>query len=435
MRKKNLILTISLLFCTVILPPGTFIVWRQYLLTPAYSKYMCGRSPDQNRGQRAVPVKERIPASPKEVLLASLRGELLRLCSQFIPRKAKPLLESYLIKTLSQSYQTFNNCGPASLSMLLSCFRLTASQEEISERLRPHKDDKHTSMDELAGYARGLGLQARSGRGGDRRVVKELVAAGLPVMLKVGLDPENDAWMCHYIVVVGYSDRESRFILMDSLYGPYFPYSYAEADIFWAHFMWTYLVIFPPEKRELVESITGKNYSPANPGTGQNPDSPAPDTGQNPGPAKPDIGLKPGPGPKPDAWLKIRVYQAVLDSPQEPFAWYNLGRLLLDLDRKREAETAMQTARDLGLPWRLPWYDFSLYQVYLSNSRYAALMDLTGLVLARNPYSEETRYYRALALLAQGKTASALAELDRALEVNPHFSPAITLLKEIRKAD
>jgi tetratricopeptide (TPR) repeat protein len=313
--------------------------------------------------------------------------------------KDKQLFNSeHLIGNLSHSYQTWNNCGPASLSMLLGAFDIRASQEEIRRQLRPHRDDKHTSLTELEQYAGRLGLFASLECGGSARLIKEFIVEGIPVMLKVGLDPPDDDWMCHYIIVVGYSDKKSEFILMDSLYGSYYPYSYAKTAEFWAHFMWTYLVIAPKEKQQQISRIIEKHTD-----------------------SKDSTSL-----------LQHRVYRAVVDNPASAFAWYNLAKLFLLKEQHSSALTALKTAYDLGLPWRLPWYDSAMYEIYLQNALYNEILRLTSRVLSRNPYSEEARYYRAQALLHRGKKHDAFAELNKALEVNPFFEPALTLLNRIK---
>lgn len=304
----------------------------------------------------------------------------------------------HIINTLTHCYQTWNNCGPASLSMLLSAFDIKVSQEEIGSQLRPHPQDKHTSITELARYAEEAGLFAAHGWGGSENLIKELIAAGVPVMLKIGLDPPDDDWMCHYVIVTGYSDKKAQFILMDSLYGSYYPYSYGTTAEFWTHFMWSYLIIVPKEKQRLVTQLID-NYADSAAGSVR---------------------------------LRQRVYHDLTAKPASAFAWYNLSKFLLPAGQRHAALVALETAFDYGLPWRLSWYDTAMYEIYLQNHKYHELMQLTLRVLSRNPYSEEAHYYRAQALLNLDKKDNAFAELNKALEINPAFEPARTLLKLIK---
>ncbi|MBP7928137.1 hypothetical protein KAZ57_03250, partial [Patescibacteria group bacterium] len=64
------------------------------------------------------------------------------------PPTSKVLSSDYHI------YQTFNNCGPAALSMALSYFDIMVSQQVLGQALRPYQnakgdnDDKSTTLQE-----------------------------------------------------------------------------------------------------------------------------------------------------------------------------------------------------------------------------------------------------------------------------------------------
>src|SRR3989344_2491877 len=62
-------------------------------------------------------------------------------------------------KVLNSNYhvfQSFNNCGPAALSMALSYYGINVSQEVLGQALRPYQvpggnnDDKSVTLEELA---------------------------------------------------------------------------------------------------------------------------------------------------------------------------------------------------------------------------------------------------------------------------------------------
>ena len=57
-------------------------------------------------------------------------------------------------------WQTWNNCGPATLAMYLSHFGQQVKQDEVGAQLRPDPDDKNVSLEEMAAYARSRGLSA-----------------------------------------------------------------------------------------------------------------------------------------------------------------------------------------------------------------------------------------------------------------------------------
>jgi hypothetical protein len=75
------------------------------------------------------------------------------------PTPSTPLLETPpATKILDNNYhvfQTFNNCGPAALSMLLSYYGINISQDQLGNELRPYQnpqgdnDDKSVTVAEL----------------------------------------------------------------------------------------------------------------------------------------------------------------------------------------------------------------------------------------------------------------------------------------------
>src|SRR3989344_5205000 len=44
-----------------------------------------------------------------------------------------------LVSNPKHTYQTFNNCGPATLSMILSFYGRDVSQKELGEQMRPYQ--------------------------------------------------------------------------------------------------------------------------------------------------------------------------------------------------------------------------------------------------------------------------------------------------------
>ena len=67
-----------------------------------------------------------------------------------------PLPSQKILPNDYHVFQTFNNCGPAALSMELSYYGINISQQELVQDLRPYQnpqgdnDDKSVTLDELA---------------------------------------------------------------------------------------------------------------------------------------------------------------------------------------------------------------------------------------------------------------------------------------------
>ena len=53
----------------------------------------------------------------------------------------------YIIPKASHTYQTFNNCGPATLSITLSHYGINVSQEELGNKMRPYQHPKGDNDD------------------------------------------------------------------------------------------------------------------------------------------------------------------------------------------------------------------------------------------------------------------------------------------------
>jgi len=310
---------------------------------------------------------------------------------------AAALPAEYVIKNLKHYYQTWNNCGPASLSMLLSAYGIDKSQEEIRQMVRPDPDDKHTGIRELMAYAHGLGLYAVRNTDGSGQMVKELLTNNIPVMLKIGLEPEPGNWMCHYIIITGYSDKRAGYIVMDALYGPAVFYSYEKLNALWSHFMWTYVLIAPRQKQKKIREIINTCR---------------------------DNSLY-------HIRLQRRVYGDLAAHPTSGFAWYNVARYLLLTGRYPEAAAALKNAYKAGLPWRLPWYDTSMYEIFFRDADYDQILGIAGRILRRNPFSEEAWYYRARVALVRHRPDEARIELRKALEINPFYTDAESLLAEV----
>ncbi len=88
------------------------------------------------------------------------------------------------------------------------------------------------------------------------------------------------------------------------------------------------------------------------------------------------------------------------------------------------AATAYDRARQLGLPWRMTWYQFGWFDAYLRTGRYDDVLALADATIKVTPNIEEMYYYKGLALKALGNLDGARSQLELALKHNPNFEPA-----------
>ena len=165
---------------------------------------------------------------------------------------AVPLPVSARIGDLRHKFQTWNNCGPATLAMTLSYFDLHLSQEETAAVLKPDPEDRNVSPHEMAAYVNELTpYQALYRVNGTRETIRRLIANDIPVIVEIGIDPPGEfrwlGWYGHYLSMVAYDDELAQFWVYDSWFGTseeplknahadgrVLPY--ADFDTYWPHF-------------------------------------------------------------------------------------------------------------------------------------------------------------------------------------------------------
>ena len=140
-------------------------------------------------------------------------------------------------------YQTWNNCGPATLSMALSFWGWKGNQQPIAAFTKPNARDKNVMPYEMVAFVEEkTKLQATTRVGGEIELLKRLLAAGFPVIIEKGFELPDEGWMGHYELVTGYDDSASRFTLQDSYFGPDQVMTYDDLFTNWRAFNYTYIV-------------------------------------------------------------------------------------------------------------------------------------------------------------------------------------------------
>lgn len=296
-----------------------------------------------------------------------------------------------LLTGAKQEYQLWNNCGPATLSMNLSFYGWTGTQVDAAKFLKPDQEDKNVSPDQMAAYAQAVGFNVVYRVNGTAELIKTLLQASVPVIVEKGFEPEADlGWMGHYELIVGFNDEKQQFIAMDSYMGPYQSVPYDQFEKYWRQFNRTYLVVYPNEAVESVSAILGTQLDDATMWAG----------------------------------ALATAQQEAAAAPNDPFAWFNLGTDNAALQDWSHAAEAYDRARQLGLPWRMTWYQFGWFEAYLHTARYDDVLALADATIKVTPNIEEMFYYKGLALKAQGNLSEARSQFELALKYNPNFEPA-----------
>jgi tetratricopeptide (TPR) repeat protein len=327
---------------------------------------------------------------------------------------AWPLAAASRLDGFQHKFQSWNNCGPATLAMALTFFDLNTSQEVPAAVLKPDPEDRNVTPDEMVAYVnKHTPYRALTRVDGNRELLRRFVANGLPVIVEIGIEPQGEyrwmGWYGHYLLMVAYDDEQEQFWVYDSWFGTSEEpltnahpdgrvLSYAELDTYWPHFNRSYIVLFDPAQESLVETIIGAEID--------------------------------------DAIMWQNALQSVqketAEDPDNPFYWFNLGSIYLALGENDKAETSFDQARSIGLPWRMLWYQFGPYEAYYKAGRYEDVLLLADVTLQDRPYFEESYYYKGLALAAMGDEEGARENLETANSFNPNFSPAVEALDSLQ---
>jgi hypothetical protein len=315
---------------------------------------------------------------------------------------------SYLLNGITHIYQDWNNCGPATLTMGLSYFNYPITDQHVAANwLKPNYEDKNVSPWQMAEYVNTQldgSVRAIVRQGGTLDLLKVLLSNDFVVLTEEGYDPpgENLGWMGHYLLMAGYDDAREVFITQDSYDGPNLEYTYEHVNEYWRHFNRVYIVLYTPDREAELMALLGSDA----------------DEEQN--------------------WANAleRARAETVANQQDAFNWFNMGTNFVGLGMYREAETAYDQARNIGLPWRINWYQFGMFEAYLNVGRYQDVIDLAAANLndGGGQFVEETFYYAALARAAMGDTERAISNLDQAIFLNGNFTPARDARAELQGA-
>jgi len=310
---------------------------------------------------------------------------------------ATPLPAAVQLGSSRHEAQGWNNCGPATLAMALHYYGIDDDQYAIAAMLKPDKNDKNVSPEELARYATSLGgMQAVTGYGTDIEVLKLLLSNGYPVIVETWFIPEPGDEMGHYRLLSGYDDGAQQFTAQDAYHGPDQAMDYRQFDRMWKVFNRVYVVVIEAGRVNGLRALLGQRIDPWQMHT---------------------------------AALDVALSDVATDV-EDRYAWFNAGTNYLALGRPAEAAAAYDRARMLNLPWRVLWYQFGPFEAYLQVGRYQDTIELANANLKNARNLEESYYYRALARRALGDEAGARADLEIALRYNPNDTRAAEALDE-----
>lgn len=277
-------------------------------------------------------------------------------------------------------YQTYNNCGPATLSMLLDFYQIKVSQQEIADTIRPYNnplgynDDKSVTLSEMASYAEEKGLSAYKRPNGDLNKIKLFIANGVPVITITWI--EDNGGFGHYRIIKGFDESKQQIIQDDSIFGQNQRVSYQEFLRLWQFFNYDYLIVIPENKVEVAKAIF-----------------------------------------RDEADVKVAYQNAIIRSEKEPqniysslnrsVSYYYLG----DYGKSVQNFEGIQSK----LPPRMLWYQIEPIQSYQKLKIYDQVFSLTDYIFqSGNPSASELYQIRGEVFLEQGKTDEANQEFAKA---------------------
>lgn len=303
-------------------------------------------------------------------------------------------------------HQGWNNCGPATASMLLSYWGCEQTQYDAAPILKPDPDDKNVSPWEIESYVRDQGYEVITRVNGDVDKLKILVQAGFPVMVETWYVRDARDQLGHYRLIVGYDEAARQFVTYDSLHGPDVTIGYRELDELWRVFNRLYTVVYTPERWEALAPIIGPDLEDAAMYEG------ALEVARNEAVALPGDCV------------------AYADcSDWVTFSWFNVGTSLTALGRHQDAAAAYDRARQLGLHFRMLWYQFGPYESYYEAARFEDVITLAEATLDTAGNLEESYYWRGRARLAVGDVEGARADFNTALRHHKGWEPALAALE------
>ncbi|MGB3717438.1 MAG: C39 family peptidase [Candidatus Promineifilaceae bacterium] len=324
-----------------------------------------------------------------------------------------PIPPSARLEGFQHQFQTWNNCGPATIAMSLSYFELYLDQEQAAAVLKPNPEDRNVSPYQMAAYVNDETAYAAIERtNGTLDTVKRLVGGGSPVIIELGIEPPGEyrwlGWYGHYLLIVAYDDASQQFWVYDSWFGTSeapmenanpegLVLSYIDADYQWRQFNRNYIVLYAPDRAAEVANIIGSDMDD-------------------------DV-----------MWQNslVRVQAELRQEPENAFLWFNLGTVFNALGDYERAAAAFDQARAIGLPWRMLWYQFGLYEAYYQVGRYEDVILLADVTLQDRPYFEESFYYKGMALAVLGDLSLARINLKDAVDFNPNYHPAVEALLQL----
>ncbi|HLL60779.1 MAG TPA: C39 family peptidase [Candidatus Nitrosocosmicus sp.] len=303
-----------------------------------------------------------------------------------------PILSSYIIPSKSHVLQTFNNCGPATLSMILSYYNIQVSQQELGLKMRPYQhptgdnDDKSIFVDEFVTYAKEFNVESLHRPNGDLNIVKAFISNDIPVVVRSWLHPNED--IGHFRIIRGYDDEKKVVIQDDSYDGKDLEISYDTFIEMWQPFNYGYILVYPKDKENIVTTILKDNMDSQK------------------------------------AWKKSldKSESEIAKNYNIQYAYFNQSVSYYYLKEYEKSILAYEQIQD-KLPSRMLWYQIEPIKSYLELKKYDTVFSLTSNILNNNNKGFSELYIiQGKAFEGQGRDDLAKQEYSKAVFYNKNYA-------------
>lgn len=309
--------------------------------------------------------------------------------------------QTHIVGELSHSYQTFNNCGPASLSMALSAYGISISQQEIGKELRPWQnsqgdnDDKSVTLEELAEKSKDFGLVPYLRPNGNFDLLKQFIANDIVIVTRTLLEEGDD--IGHYRVLYGYSDINQTILQNDSMDGKALEFTYDHFNRLWKPYRYEYLALVPKEKVKIAETILGEEVD------------------------------------EKIAWgNSVRTLTSELSkNPSDNFLRFSLSVAYYHTGDYQKSVSEFEKVEP-QLSFRTLWYQIEPIQAYYELGNYDRVFQITDKILNnQNRAFSELYILRGDIYKNQGNLEAARSEYEKAVYYNENLKAAKEALKSV----
>lgn len=295
-----------------------------------------------------------------------------------------------LLKGTKWVPQSFNNCGPATTSMVLGYFGHTVAQTVTKAALRTNEDDKNVFTYEMQDYLqKEYGISSKLMYNGDREVLKKLIANGFYVVVEDWLHPNED--IGHVTILRGYDDEKGVFIADDSYLGTDITYKYDQfEETQWKAFNREYLPVYLPDQEEKVKKIIDQSWDSKTMFEG----------------------------------AVKKAEEEIAKNDRDMYAYFNLGTSYYGLGEYEKAYEAFKKSQAIGWPKRMLWYQIQPVQTLNELGKYQEALAMADLGLWSNESFSELHVEKARAYKGLGDLSKARDEIQKALQYAPNLQSA-----------